>query len=163
MTEPTLPEPVPIDASNPATAARLVRIQHAAYAVEADLIGFHGIPPLHDTAEGVMRHDLRWLGVYHATVLTAAIGYTVAAHRVDIDRLMVDPVHGRRGMGAALVTSASAGRHTTVSTGSRNLPAIALYESLGFEPVATREIAPGVEVTSFELEASDTVGPPADR
>jgi hypothetical protein len=57
--------PTPIDATDPKTAHRLVEIQRAAYAVETELIGFDGIPTLHDAVDDVMTHDLQWLGVRH--------------------------------------------------------------------------------------------------
>jgi ribosomal protein S18 acetylase RimI-like enzyme len=151
LSERTLPTPSPIDARDPATAARVVEIQQAAYAVEAELIGFAGIPPLRDTIEDVIAHDLRWLGVLAEGRLAAVIGYTVTDNRVDIDRLAVDPAYARRGMAAVLVRQATAGRRTTVSTGTTNAPATALYTSLGFTAVGRREITPGVEITNFEF------------
>jgi hypothetical protein len=49
---------------------------------------------------------------------------------------------------------------TIVSTGTANLPALALYRRRGFTPVGERHIAPGVTVTLLEREnasASQTV------
>ena len=40
---------------------------------------------------------------------------------------------------------------TVVSTGSKNAPAIALYEKLGFTEIGRTEPVPGLSVTRFEL------------
>ena len=45
----------PLDLADPATAADVLRVQRAAYRVEAELIGFDGIPPLHEPLGGVDR------------------------------------------------------------------------------------------------------------
>jgi 8-oxo-dGTP pyrophosphatase MutT (NUDIX family) len=73
---------------------------------------------------------------------------------VDIDRLFVEPAHGRRGHGAALVdTVLGFGRRTIVSTGTANAPARALYDARGFAVVGERTVAPDVTVTRYERAA----------
>ncbi|MET7290500.1 hypothetical protein [Streptomyces sp. NPDC005573] len=44
-------EPVRLDLSDPDTLRHLWDLQRASYAVEARLIGFDGIPPLHESLE----------------------------------------------------------------------------------------------------------------
>jgi ribosomal protein S18 acetylase RimI-like enzyme len=146
-----------VDPHDPGMADRIVEIQRAAYAVEAELIGFDGIPPLHENADDVRRlDDLTWLGSHDGDVLVAVIAWTTTDQDVDIDRLAVHPDWVRQGRGQQLVEAAlgltSAGSATiTVSTGARNHPACLLYRSLGFVPVERRQIAPGVFVYQFEL------------
>ncbi|HEU4965088.1 MAG TPA: GNAT family N-acetyltransferase, partial [Bacilli bacterium] len=41
----------PLDLTDKKEAMQLLAVQIPAYRVEADLIGFDGIPPLHDTLE----------------------------------------------------------------------------------------------------------------
>jgi ribosomal protein S18 acetylase RimI-like enzyme len=64
-----------------------------------------------------------------------------------IARLFVAPSAFRRGVGTALVRralSVARGRRVRVGTAAANLPALALYEGLGFRRVAESEPAPGV-------------------
>ena len=41
------------DLADAALAARVLAVQHAAYAIEAELIGYPDLPPLHETLEGL--------------------------------------------------------------------------------------------------------------
>ncbi|HZC99429.1 MAG TPA: GNAT family N-acetyltransferase [Actinomycetes bacterium] len=144
-----------LDATDRAVAAELVALQRASYAVEAELIGFDGIPGLRESVEELMATGLVWLGVREGGRLAGALAYAHLAGSIDVDRLVVAPWAFRHGHGRALVTALierePAGRFL-VSTGSRNQPARRLYESLGFRVVGEREIAPGILVTRYELE-----------
>lgn len=139
----------PIDISDAHVAARVVAIQRDAYRVEAELIGFDGIPPLHETVEDLFTLDLHWMGSWEDRVLVAIIAWSTNADVCEIDRLAVHPDHFRRGHGRALVASLLSLPTVVVSTGTKNTPACQLYESLGFVPSGQREIAPGVSVTEF--------------
>ena len=135
-------------------AARIVQLQRAAYSVEAELIGFDGIPPLHDTADDVMALELDWLGAFEHDALIGGLAYRDGSESREIDRLFVDPAHARRGIGKALVMAAISEGRTTVSTGTANVPAVSLYEGLGFTRLGERAIAPDVTITEFELRRS---------
>ena len=130
----------------------MVELQRAAYAVEAALIGFEGIPPLHETAADVRSLDLVWLGAFEGDLLVGGIACADYPTFRDIDRLFVDPATARRGIGRALVSSVLGAGEVRVSTGTRNAPALRLYESLGFEETEVREIAPGVTIRVFVRE-----------
>ena len=132
-------------------ASRVVELQRAAYAVEADLIGFDSIPPLHDTAADVLASELTWVGAFRGKALVGGLAYIDHTDHRDIDRLFVEPGHARRGIGRALVQSVLDAPEVRVSTGTANRPAAELYESLGFVAGPVREIAPGVTVTSWTL------------
>jgi SAM-dependent methyltransferase/GNAT superfamily N-acetyltransferase len=136
-----------LDVTDRDIAEQLLAIQHAAYRIEADLIGFDGIPPLHETLDELMSRPLQWLGIREGGRVVAAIALTGEDRRCDIDRLIVDPLHHRRGLGRRLVETVMRHEVVTVSTGTKNLPAMALYEALGFQPVNVRDIGPGVTVT----------------
>lgn len=139
----------PIDLSDDAVASRVIEIQRAAYRVEADLIGFDGIPPLHDDVADVRALDLAWLGSWDAGELVGFVAWSVSGATCDIDRLAVHPEHARRGHGRALVTTLLHHAVVTVSTGTANTPARRLYESLGFVAVGSYEIAPDVTLTDL--------------
>ncbi|MFZ9630134.1 MAG: GNAT family N-acetyltransferase [Ilumatobacteraceae bacterium] len=152
----------PIDLSDDDVAARVVEIQRAAYRIEADLIGFDGIPPLHDTVVDVRSVDLQWLGSWEHGELAGIIAWTLVNGVCDIDRLAVHPTFMRRGHGRALIGPLLRHEVVTVSTGSANAPARRLYESLGFVPHDVREIAAGVTVVSLRRELITTVGIASD-
>ena len=140
----------PLDLADEAVACRVVDIQHASYRIEADLIGFDGIPPLHDTVADVRQHDLRWLGVWDDGDLAGIIAWIDVDGVREIDRLAVHPQFHRRGHARTLVEHALDHPRVVVSTGTANTPARTLYESLGFVPIGTCEIAPGVTTTGYE-------------
>ena len=148
-------------------ARALLAVQHAAYAVEAAIIGDDRILPLHETLEELRAAPLRWLGAFQEHRLVAAIGWSQDDSVVDIDRLVVDPAVHRRGAGRALVGAvlASAGhRRAVVATGRDNRPARRLYEGLGFVRTGEVEVIPGLWITQYAhppttaLSAKDTAG-----
>ena len=149
---------IPLDAADPAVAAAVVRIQRRAYAVEAVLIGFDGIPPLHETVAELQTGGLELLGALVAGELAGVLGYAwtdgVPGGELDIDRLAIDPDYFRLGLASALLTALPPAAAIRVSTGSRNEPALALYRRHGFRPTSTREIAPGVTVTGLRREST---------
>jgi 8-oxo-dGTP pyrophosphatase MutT (NUDIX family)/GNAT superfamily N-acetyltransferase len=147
--------PRPIDTRDAASARNTLVVQRAAYTREAELIGFDGIPTLHETLDALVAQPLTWLGEFDGETLVGAIAWSVRDDgTVDIDRLFVDPRHARRGHARELVLAVLAlGRRTIVSTGTRNEPARRLYESLGFRVSGTTTIADGVTTTQYERAA----------
>lgn len=136
-----------------ALAERVLTIQHAAYAVEAALIGFDGIPPLQEDLAGLMASTEHWLGRYDGETLVGAVAYELGLGVVEISRLIVDPAHARRGHGRALLDhldKLEPRRVSRVSTGSLNTPAVNLYTSRGYRVRSRIEVGPGVEITQFE-------------
>ena len=150
---------VALDPGDLELAKRLVELQRAAYVVEAELIRSTAIPPLHDEPSHLAGYGLTWAGVRERGVVLAAIGYRTEDDVVDIDRLMVHPAYARQGLGRVLVEHASAGRRTTVSTGSDNHPARTFYEALGFDVVGHDTLPPGIEVTRYARDATTSVTP----
>ncbi|MFK4084107.1 GNAT family N-acetyltransferase [Kribbella sp. NPDC020789] len=142
-----------LDLSDRPLAERVLAIQHAAYAVEAELIGFDGIPPLQEDLAGLMASTEHWLGRYDAETLVGAVAYELSPDVVEISRLIVDPAYARRGHGRALLDHLDELEPrpvSRVSTGSLNTPAVSLYLSRGYRVQSRLEVAPGVEITQFE-------------
>lgn len=128
----------------------LLRLQHSAYAVEARLIGDTRIPPLHETEQELVSSGLYWIAAFEGTHLIGAVGYTIENKLVDLARLIVDPQHRRRGVGAGLVaTVANLAPCAVVSTGRDNVPARTLYERQGFTHESDIEVVPGLWVSRY--------------
>lgn len=136
-----------------AVAESIVALQRAAYAIEARLIGFDGIPPLHECVEDVMALDLTILAVIENERPIAMLGYTREGDSVDIDRLAVHPDHFRRGLARTLIAALhereSDAPRFEVSTGRDNEPARKLYRSMGYREVGDVALPEGVVVTRF--------------
>lgn len=143
-----------LDFAMPGDAARVLDLQKRAYRVEADLIGFDGIPPLHESLEEMLSRPLAWIGIRDGGQIVAALAYQHIDGVCDIDRLVVDPDHFGRGYGTALITALLDHPHIIVSTGSANLPARRLYEKHGFQALGEAGIAPDVSVTRYERRAA---------
>lgn len=131
-------------------------IQRAAYAVEARLVAYDSIPPLHEPLGELQSLDLIFLGVSCEHTLAGVLGYRRRGDTVDIDRVAVDPAYFRRGLASKLlrelfVRERDASRFT-VSTGLGNEPAVRLYERFGFRVVRGDEPMPGVRVVRLERE-----------
>lgn len=148
-----------LDLTDRTLAERLLAIQHAAYAVEAELIGFDGIPPLQEDLAGLMSSTEHWLGRYDGAVLVGAVAYEFPDDRtVEISRLIVDPAYARRGHGRALLDhldDAEPRPISVVSTGAANTPAVSLYRSRGYVETGRTTIAPGTQITHFQRRRSD--------
>ena len=143
-----------LDLSDRDTAAQVLAVQRAAYRIEADLIGFDGIPQLAESLDELQAKQLEWLGIRdrHKRV-TAALAFSESDSVIDIDRLVVAPGSLRRGYARALVSALPTNRTVVVSTGEGNHPARALYESLGFTRTHGEEVVPGLMITHFRREA----------
>ncbi|MFK0254729.1 GNAT family N-acetyltransferase [Streptomyces sp. NPDC090445] len=158
----------PLDLGHDATAAAVHRIGRAAYAVEARLIGFDGIPALRESLAELRERPLRWLGAAGAGAdgpdgsngSGGPLAGFLAWERepdgsVCVDRLCVDPAWFRRGVASlllrALLAEVPADRPVTVSTGAANSPAVALYERFGFVRGADFSPVPGLVMASFTL------------
>ena len=143
MTGPHATEARRLDLSDPDTLRRLWDLQRASYAVEAELIGFDGIPALHESLEELRDCGESFLGLDDETGLAGAVSWVrLQDGTLDICRLMVHPRAHRRGIATALLDAldrAEPAWRAVVSTGTANHPARAL-QAAGIHP---RRHAPG--------------------
>jgi len=143
-----------LDLSDPDTLSGLWELQRAAYAVEAELIGFDGIPALHESAEELRDCGESFLGLDDEVGLAGAVSWTrLPDDTLDICRLVVHPRAHRLGIASALLDSldrVEPAHRVVVSTGTANHPALSLYRRRGFTPVGIRQIAPAVTITLLE-------------
>lgn len=141
-----------VDLRSPGVAEAIHRVQMAAYAQEAELLGAGDFPPLRRSVADL--RDSRE-AVFVAMVgeeVVGAIGIEPDGDGYTIASLVVAPAYQRRGVGKALVGEIlrrfGAGS-LTVQTGAANLPALSLYSRSGFEEVRRWQIEP----ESLELVA----------
>ncbi|NUU61151.1 GNAT family N-acetyltransferase [Paenibacillus agri] len=144
-----------IDLQDEMTVDDLWSLQHKAYRLEAELIGFHEIPPLMETRDMLRQSPEIFYGCHdHACELMGAVAVEEESPgKLTITRMMVNPGHFRKGVGSALLEYVfekySEMEQFIVSTGKLNLPAVALYTKHGFVQVGVEEVAPGVELVEF--------------
>lgn len=144
-----------IDHRDEQTAKAIQSIQRPAYRIEAELMGFHGIPHITETVEEIQQSNEIFLG-FVDEYLKGFISYKEQDGIVDIYRLVVDPLQFRRGIARQLVDHLLKDKKSAefiVSTGTANAPARKLYESFGFKEEETFEVADGVTCTQFRLTA----------
>ncbi|GGU67771.1 GNAT family N-acetyltransferase [Lentzea flava] len=137
-----------LDLSDDAVLHELWTVQRLAYAVEAEIIGFDGIPPLHESLDDLRASGETFLGIYDEEGLVGAVSYRLDGSTVDICRLVVHPRAHRRGIATRLLDALPGGPQT-VSTGTKNEPALRLYRKRGFVEIGEREVAPGVSLTDL--------------
>jgi ribosomal protein S18 acetylase RimI-like enzyme len=137
------------------TVDDLWSLQHKAYRLEAELIGFHDIPPLLETRDMLSRSYEIFYGNHDDTgeLLGAIAVEEETPGKLTISRMMVDPNHFRKGVAGDLLEYVfqhySGMEQFIVSTGKLNAPAVALYNKHGFVPVGVEEVVPGVELIEF--------------
>jgi GNAT superfamily N-acetyltransferase len=152
------PPPCQLDLRDPAVLDALLTLQHAAYQVEARLIGSHNIPPLTQSRDDLAADGLLYLGLQSGGRLLAAIAISDSPEEVDIHKLMVDPPAHRRGLGRALLAAvldrAGPSRRVIVQTAAANQPAIALYESRGFRIVRCWNAPDGLPLVGLSRAAT---------
>jgi ribosomal protein S18 acetylase RimI-like enzyme len=144
----------PLDLADDATAAALVTLQRASYALEARLIGAASLPPMHESEEQLRASGETFLGALRTGRLLGAVSYKREGDTVDIHRLVVDPAALRRGIATELLDALEAreagAARWVVGTGAANAPARALYERRGFAPVEERIVPGGITWVRME-------------
>ena len=137
-----------LDLGDDQTLERLVALQRASYAVEAELIGAAELPPMRETPAELRASRETFLGAHRGGRLVGAVSFKRAGGTVDIHRLVVDPGAFRGGVATALLDALEAreagATHWTVGTGAANAPARALYERRGFEATEERVVPGGI-------------------
>ncbi|HUQ60169.1 GNAT family N-acetyltransferase [Lentzea sp.] len=140
-----------LDLTDDTVLRELWTVQRLAYAVEAEIIGFDGIPPLHESLDDLRSCGETFLGIHDDEGLVGAVSYQLDGSTVDICRLVVHPRAFRRGIASRLLDALPDGPQT-VSTGTKNEPALRLYRKRGFVETGEREVGPGVSITDLARE-----------
>jgi ribosomal protein S18 acetylase RimI-like enzyme len=138
-------------------AERILLIQKLAYRIEADLIGFDGIPALHETITEIRNSAEIFLGYFVDDVLAGVLSYSVDAKILDIGRLVVHPDYFRLGIGQALVKHVESLKNVetiVVLTGAANMPARKLYEGLNYQLIRQRILVEGLQIAEYVKQFS---------
>ncbi|OIK08468.1 GNAT family N-acetyltransferase [Bacillus sp. MUM 13] len=144
---------IELDNKSSVMAEKILHVQLPAYQIEANMIGFDGIPQLKDTILDITECRETFVGYTSGDELLGFISYTIDEGVVDICRLVVDPSHFRKGIARELlehVLEIAGNNKFIVSTGKKNIPALILYQRFGFEKVKDIEVAPGVFIRILE-------------
>lgn len=144
----------PIQISDARAASQILELQSLSYRVEADLIGSDLIPGLHENLEQLQNCGETFYGFFDGQILCGAISFKLEHHTLDIHRLVVHPKYFRQGIARSLLEFVlklkSHAESCIVQTGALNLPAIGLYQKLGFVELEQREVAPKLWVCVLE-------------
>jgi ribosomal protein S18 acetylase RimI-like enzyme len=114
-------------------AAEILEVQIAAYSVEAEIIGYFDLPPLQNTVEMLQKSGETFYGYFAGDRLGGVISFKAENGVIDIHRLFVHPDHFKKGIAQCLMDFVTDGvSELTVSTASKNTPAINFYKKNGF-------------------------------
>lgn len=129
----------PLNHRAPEIARDIVDLQRAAYAIEAQLVGFPDLPPLAEEPVDIMASNERFFGISRSGRLAGMISLEDGNKHAVITRLCVNPDLARQGIASRLVRHVlnCADTEVAVTTAQANFPAIALYESMGFFSTGT--------------------------
>ena len=153
-----------LDMRNRCVLEDIVELQKKSYKIEADLIGFDNIPPLHDTVDSISESEETFCGTYIDGNLIAIVSYIVEDGVFDIYRMAVHPNFFRRGIGDKLLSyilKIGADEFVdkfVVSTGMKNEPAKKLYLKHGFKFIGDKEVAGGLKISTFEKKVGNIEG-----
>lgn len=134
-----------LNLKDPSTAQEILNVQIPAYKIEAEQIGFDGIPQLYETIDDIRQSGETFYGFYQDCELAGCIALQEKGDTIGICRLFVHPGHFRKGIASKLLNFIlTKEKRFTVSTGAANSPAIKLYEKAGFKESGKLLIAPNV-------------------
>ncbi len=138
---------------DPEVAAQIHRIWRASYREEARLLEIGDFPPLRRTVEAIQQAASRFFGLSVEGTLAAVVEVDADSEPLDLSALVVRPDFFRRGLATGLLRQLLEeefpGRAVSVTTGAANVPAIRLYEKLGFRIVERWDHREGIAMVTL--------------
>ncbi|WDF02447.1 GNAT family N-acetyltransferase [Shouchella hunanensis] len=133
----------------------LYGLQKVAYQIEENMLDFHEIPPLMESfAQFLKTTEMFYLYIEEGSILGAVSIDDDSNQAIEVTRMMVDPRHFRKGIATKLLqhieTLLNEPCMLKVATGAKNIPAIQLYQSQGYQLVERKVVKGGVELVYFE-------------
>ncbi|MCP5047578.1 MAG: GNAT family N-acetyltransferase [bacterium] len=137
-------------------AGQIYGLFQASYPIEAELMGVTDFPPLNRGVKDILNSSTRFFGSVQGNTLVAAIEIDqIEDRKFNIDSLVVSPGCFRQGLGSRLLSwtlEELAWQAVTVSTASANIPAIRLYQKLGFRLFNERRVDENIIIVTLILE-----------
>jgi len=124
-----------LDHQNKISAQEIYKIFQASYRVEAQLLNADNFPPLSISVADLRQKKTQFYGGIIEHTLAGIVEVEEKNKVLDICSLVVSPDYFRRGLAKALMNYVLENldwKEAIVETGSKNFPAIQLYEGLGF-------------------------------
>ena len=135
-------------------APEIHQLFQRAYAVEARLINVKDFPPLMRSCREIQEAKSEFFGIISEAGLRGIIELEQQSGAVLIASLVVDPDYFRQGLARLLleqVISVYRDRALRVETATANLPAMALYASMGFVVRGEYAKTDGLRMSRLEM------------
>ncbi len=144
---------IELDILNQDIQDQVLQLQQVSYRLEEVLIGFP-IPHTKETADDLLASGDIFIGMSQDDELLGLVAFAADETTMDIHRVAVDPDYFRQGVATELLEflfDAFPGiSQFLVTTGASNIPAIRLYEKMGFHRLEDFEPAPGLIMTRLK-------------
>ncbi|MFK7800986.1 MAG: GNAT family N-acetyltransferase [Anaerolineae bacterium] len=142
----------PLEHKELQTAEKILEISHQSYEIEASIIGADSFPPLRETTIDILESGNLFYGFMTHHELVAVIEFEDQVECWLIARLVVHPSFFRQGIASQLILFAKKSLGSCiVSTAENNIPAISLYEKLGFiKQPASRKVSLGIKLIQLK-------------
>ncbi len=128
------PQILPLKQTSRNVAESIYTLMQASYQVEANLLQLKNFWPLQRTAKDIASSNSTFYGLYKDEQLAAVA--EIEQSPICIASLVVHPTQFRCGFGTILmkhIIEKHGEQEITVSTASKNLPALSLYYKMGFQ------------------------------
>lgn len=143
-----------IDITKKECAEHVLSLQKKAYKVEAEYLGSKHLPPLSETINSLLLSDEHFYGYFLKNELVGAIAYEKLPHMITITRVMISPSYFRKGIASHLIQyllKLEGDQNVYyVTTGSKNVPAIKLYNKFGFQEMLQYMTREGIALTKLK-------------
>jgi ribosomal protein S18 acetylase RimI-like enzyme len=124
-------------------AEKILKLQHEAYLIEAELIKYYDILPLKENLAQLMSSSESFLVFENEHEILGMLSYAIENNNLTICRLTTNPSHFRQGIAGKLMgylDDLENIKYLNVSTGLLNFPAIKFYEKMGFRQINQTKI-----------------------
>ncbi len=148
----------PLDHKRKEVAKELYNIWQRSYPIEGKLIGMKVFPPLQRTLDEFENANTDFIGIIIKKQLIAAIEYKMINEILDIHSFVVDPDHLRKGYGKKLmehILEYTTWNNAIIETAEKNIPAIGLYQKMGFKITEVYIAAMNISKVKMELVKQD--------
>lgn len=139
---------------DPYFVATIHALAQSSFTVEAERIGCADFPPLRETAEHLSASPDRFLIFRECESILAVLSFVCDEGCVTITRLVVSPLHFRRGIAKTMLAELERliplAESFAVSTAKANIPAANLYRNHGYTLAGTSHSPEGIALAHFK-------------